>query len=84
MSVAQPSPQSEPDAAVPAAPEAPCADCGTVLTGPYCAQCGAKRFTRDEQRFTPYVKQLLQERLLTVFLSIATGMTSVFIQWHPG
>jgi hypothetical protein len=62
MSVAQPSPQPEPGA-VPAAPEAPCADCGAVLTGAYCAQCGAKRFTRDEQRFTPYVKQLLQERL---------------------
>jgi hypothetical protein len=61
MSAVQPS-QSVPGA-VPTPPEAPCSDCGSVLTGAYCAQCGAKRFTREEQRFTPYMRQLLLERL---------------------
>jgi hypothetical protein len=58
--VPQPVPQP---VAVPATPEAPCADCDALLTGPYCAKCGAKRFERDGQRFTPYMKQLLLERL---------------------
>ncbi|MFP2903896.1 DUF3667 domain-containing protein [Pyxidicoccus sp. 3LFB2] len=48
---------------MPSPPVEACADCGASLTGLYCAQCGAKRFTREEQRFTPYVKKLLMERL---------------------
>ncbi|MCP3136317.1 DUF3667 domain-containing protein [Pyxidicoccus xibeiensis] len=53
----------EPVAAPSPPPVEPCADCGAELTGPYCAQCGAKRFSRDEQQFQPYMKKLLLERL---------------------
>ncbi|WP_164017859.1 DUF3667 domain-containing protein [Pyxidicoccus trucidator] len=57
-------PQPQPEvSAVPSPPVEACADCGVNLTGPYCAQCGAKRFTRDEQQFSPYMKKLLLERL---------------------
>lgn len=60
---AVPQPLPAEPGAVPATPEASCADCGALLSGPYCAKCGAKRFERDGQRFAPYMKQLLLERL---------------------
>jgi len=57
-------PQLQPEVStVPPPPGEACADCGASLTGAYCAQCGAKRFTREEQAFTPYMKKLLLERL---------------------
>ncbi len=56
-------PQPQPELSAVPPPVETCADCGAGLTGPYCAQCGAKRFTREEQRFSPYMKKLLLERL---------------------
>ncbi len=36
-----------------------CVNCGAVLTGTYCAQCGQKRFVESDRRFGHLVRQFV-------------------------